>query len=287
MMASARFLIAGTSMYFVMRMFGAERPTMRHWLECAVIGSLLLVVGNGGVVLAEKSVPTGIVSLLVAMVPVYIALVEAIKAGFPGPKKLFGLLLGTAGIFVLVGPGAVNGTSNINWFGIAAVSAASLAWAAGSVYSRTAKLPKSMVLATAMQMICGGFFMGVISLALGEWNHFNPASVSNHSLLAVSYLIIFGSIIAYSAYVWLLKSVSPSAVATYAYVNPIVAVFLGWACAGEKLSMQLFYAAAIIIAAVYMLTSAKQSKPAPMKPVPTGETTNALTTEPVACSNVR
>lgn len=255
MMTAARFLVAGLGMYAVLRMTGTSRPTLRNWVECSLIGTLLLAFGTGGVVIAEKYVPTGMVSLLVAMVPVYVAVLEHISKGMPNKKTLLGLLLGTVGIVVLIGPNSLMGHSSINWMGVGAVLLGSFSWAAGSVYSRKAQLPSSMMLSTAMQMICGGLVLALISVATGEHTAVEVSKISLNSVLAFVYLIVFGSLVGFSAYVWLLKNVSPSKVSTYAYVNPIIAVFLGWAMAGEQVTMQTFFAAAAILPAVWLITA--------------------------------
>ncbi|HEY9714602.1 MAG TPA: EamA family transporter, partial [Chroococcales cyanobacterium] len=170
MMAGARFLLAGAILYLYMRLTGAERPTFKNWVQASIVGTLLLTLGNGGVVLAEKYVPTGICALLVAMVPVYVAVLEHVNKGLPNRRTVAGLILGTLGIFILVGPAAFISHSAINWFGVAAVLLGSLGWSIGSVYARGANLPKSPMMSTAMQMLSGGFILTLVSLVMGEFH---------------------------------------------------------------------------------------------------------------------
>jgi drug/metabolite transporter (DMT)-like permease len=256
-MIATRFLIAGGGLYAALILAGAKHPKPQHWLYATILGFLLLSCGNCGVVLAERTVSTGMVSLLVAMVPVYIALLEHFGKSLPSARKLLGLVLGTIGVIVLIGPANLLGHGTIDIIGVATVMAGSFCWSLGSIISRTAPKPQSMLLATAMQMICGGAVIALVAFFTGEAAHFNAQAVSLTSLLAFFYLIIFGSIFGFTAYLWLLENVSPSKVSTYAYVNPIVAVFLGCAFIGESITPQTMLAAAIILSAVWLITSGK------------------------------
>lgn len=262
MMASFRFLAAGLGFFAVLMMLGHERPKRRHWVSAAVLGTLLLSASNGSVVLATKTISTGYISLLIAMVPVYVAILEWLENRKQKiePKKVCGLLLGTAGIVTLIGPHNLFIPGAINWFGIAMVMFGSISWSVGTIYSRKAEKPDSLMVGIAMQMICGGAVLGLVSLIMGEHNQIANLHVSTTSLLAVAYLIVFGSIVGYSSYLWLLNHVSPSKVSTYAYVNPIVAIFLGWAFAGETISAQTLAAGAIILASVWLITAGKKKE---------------------------
>lgn len=260
-MAGLRFLTAGAILYLWARGAGVGRPTPRQWRGAAAVGALLLVGGNGLVAWAEQRVPSGIASLLVAMVPIWmlaLGLLDrkgASKGRWPNAGVVLGMILGLAGIAVLVG-----GTGNalrhqgLSPVGIGVLLAASISWAGGSLYSRKASLPDSALLGTAMQMLVGGGLLLLVALFLGEWPRFHPAAVSARSCLALGYLILFGSILGYNAYIWLLKNAEPAWVSTYAFVNPVVAVFLGWALLGEELTGRSLVAAIVIIAAVGMIT---------------------------------
>ncbi|MBX9951941.1 MAG: EamA family transporter [Candidatus Obscuribacterales bacterium] len=262
LMASVRFLTAGLGFYAVLMLLGHERPKKRHWLSAFIMGTLLLAASNGSVVLATKSISTGYISLLIAMVPVYVAILEWLQNRKEKIEKLkiCGLVLGTLGIITLIGPQNLLVPNGINWFGIAVVMFGSLSWSVGTIYSRKVEKPSSLMVGIAMQMICGGAVLGLVSLIMGEHYQIANLHVSMNSVLAVAYLIVFGSIVGYSSYLWLLNHVSPSKVSTYAYVNPIVAIFLGWAFAGETISAQTVAAGAIILASVWLITAGKKKE---------------------------
>ncbi len=259
LMAGARFLLAGGILYGVMRLRGEPAPARRHWRTTAIIGALLLMCGNGGVTLAERTVPSGVAALLVAMVPMWMALLEWLRPGGSRPtaRTLLGLLVGFAGIVVLVGPGAL-GSDGVDLFGAGLVMAGSLAWAGGSIYSRGADLPKSALLATGMEMLWGGLWLTLAGALTGELGRVDPSAFSTESILAYLYLVVFGSLVGFSAYIWLLGVSTPARVSTYAYVNPVVAVLLGWWLLDEPLTGRVLGAAAIIVVAVAVITTGKR-----------------------------
>lgn len=254
MMGGVRFIIAGLIVYIFGRVMGYQSPNLLQWRAAAIVGFCLLALGNGGVLIATHYVPSGIVSLMVAMTPVYMSLLADLGKKFPSRSTLTGLLLGTIGVFCLVGPDSFKG--NVHWLGIVAVTVASMSWSIGSIYSRSAQLAPTTTMSIAAQMLAGGLWMAIISVLIGEHNQFDPSAVSAKSIWATIYLILFGSLAGYSAYFWLLKNVSPSKVATYAYVNPIIAVFLGWALAGEAVTPNIFFAGAIIVLSVWFISRA-------------------------------
>lgn len=258
LMASARFLLAGGLLYAWLRARGAAAPTADHWRSCAIVGVLLLVGGNGLVVWAEGRVPSGVAALVVGVVPCFLVLIDWLRPGgaAPGRLVLAGLLLGLLGLFWLIGPDSVLGGGRVDLVGTAALVLACLSWAAGSIYSRHGASPPSPFLATAMQMLAGGAVLAVLGVVLGEPWRYDPAAFSALSVAAVGYLIVFGSIVAFSAYIWLLRVSTPARVSTYAYVNPIVAVLLGWAFAGEALTLRMILAAAVIVSGVALITAA-------------------------------
>ena len=217
---------------------------------------MLLLFGNGGVVWAEQRVSSGLVALLVSTEPLWIVLMVWLRdrRQRPGGRVIAGLVLGFTGLVLLVRP---SGSGGINPLAVAAVLIASLSWAYGSLYSQRAKLPDSPQLSTAMQMLCGGSWLLLAGLFTGETTGFAITQVSTRSLLALAYLVVFGAIIAFTAYVWLLRSASPVLVSTYAYVNPVVAVLLGWALAGEPFTKGTLIAAAVILAGVALISSAQ------------------------------
>lgn len=258
LMAGARFTIAGSLMYAALRLRGAPRPARVHWRSAAVIGGLMLLGGNGGVTWAEQYVPSGIAALMIATVPLWIVLLDWLRPGGDRPASpvIVGLALGFAGLMLLVGPGELAGSGRINLLGAGALVFAALLWSIGSLYSRRAPLPTEVPLqGTAMEMLVGGLLLVGLGTATGEWARLDLSAVSLRSVLALLYLIAFGSWIGFSAYVWLLKVTAPARAATYAYVNPVVAVFLGWLLADEPLTIRTLLAAAIIISAVVIITS--------------------------------
>ncbi len=261
LMAGLRFLIAGTVLYVWVRARGAPRPPRVAWKHALVIGSLLLLVGNGAVVWAEQWVPSGIAALLVAGVPFWMVLLDWLRPGGtrPTPGVLAGLVVGFAGIALLVGPGELGG-DGVHLPGALALVAASLAWSAGSIYSRNVPSPEPPLLGTAMEMLAGGALLAVFGLLTGEASRLALDAVTLRSVLALLYLIVFGSLIGYSAYVFLLKVSTPARVSTYAYVNPVVAVLLGWALAGEPLTLRILTASAVIVGSVVVITSAGQGR---------------------------
>ena len=256
-MAGIRFTIAGLVLLAWSRSRGAPAPTRRNWLGALVLGVLLLTTGNGAVVWTEQRVPSGLTALLVATVPVWTVIVEWLGAGRERPRgrTVLGLLVGMLGVGLLVAPGEVAGGSRVDPVGALVLMGGSISWAIGSVYSRRAGLPSSPQLATAMEMLCGGAGLLLVGLVSGELAAFHPSAVTLRSALAVLYLIVFGSLIAFSAFVWLLGVSTPARVSTYAYVNPVVAVLLGWALAGEPLTVRTLAAAAVIVAGVVLITS--------------------------------
>ena len=276
-MGGVRFMLAGGALYLWMRFRGAGKPRLVEWRSAAIVGGFLILGGNGGVVWAEQFVPSGMAALLVAILPFWMVLLDWIRPNGvrPGAGVIAGLILGLAGLVILIGPSALNPTAASdeaarNGEGVVLIGAvvlilASLSWALGSIYSRHAPLPKSAFVATGMEMFAGGALMLLLALLRGDHMQFDPADVSARSMIAFVYLTTVGSLVGFTAYIWLLKVEPASRVSTYAYVNPVVAVFLGWALAGEALSLRTAIAAAIIIGAVALITTSRSSSPAPAR----------------------
>ncbi len=257
LMAGVRFLMAGVALYIWMRWRGAPRPTLAQWGSAAIVGALLLAFGNGGVVWAEQLVPSGIVALLVGTVPLWMAVLDWLRPGGirPTPAVVIGLVFGFAGVTLLIGPAELAGAGRVNLLGTAVVLVAAMAWASGSLYSRTGRLPASPLMGTAMEMLAGGVMLLAAGALAGELPRVHLAEISLRSALGLGFLIVFGSLVAFSAYIWLLRTTSAALVSTYAYVNPVVAVLLGWALAGEALTLRTVAAAAVIVAGVVVLTT--------------------------------
>ena len=259
LMASARFLAAGSLLYGWSRFVnGAAAPSLANWRATAVVGVLLLLGGNGLLVWSELRIPSGVAALLVGTVPCFMVLLDWLRPGGARPTGLViaGLLLGLLGLVWLVGPDTLMGGGRVDLLGAVVVVLGSFLWALGSVYSRHAATPPSPFLSTAMQMLGGGVALLLVSVLLGEPWAFEASTVSLRSVLGLLYLTVFGSIIAFSAYIWLLQHSTPTRVSTYAYVNPVIAVVLGWALAGEALTARVGVAAAIIVSGVALITLA-------------------------------
>jgi drug/metabolite transporter (DMT)-like permease len=253
-MAGTRHLTAGLLLYFFLRSRGTPRPEPRSWASAAVIGGLLLLGGNGLVTWAEQRVPSGLAALIVASVPIWMAVLAGIeRRRRPSGFVIGGLALGLGGIALLVVPGRFGGGGRVDPLGAAALLTAALSWSIGSLLSRHAKLPASTLTAVAMEMIAGGTLLWIAGLLGGEGSRLNLSAVSARSAFSLAYLIVFGSLLGFSAYVWLLRVTTPARVSTYAYVNPVVAVLLGTLFAGEALSLRIGLAAAGIVAAVALI----------------------------------
>ena len=258
-MAGVRFLIAGSLLYAWTRLQGVSRPARLHWREAGVIGGLMLLGGNGGVTWAEQRVSSGLAALMIATVPLWMVLLEAVRPGGTRPtgRTGLGVALGLAGMALLIGPWRLGGGPGVDMLGAGVLLLAALAWTVGSLYSRQARLPAAPLQATGMEMLAGGLWLMVAAGLTGEWDRLDLASVTPRSWLALGYLVIFGSLLAFTAYVWLLRVSTPARASTYAFVNPVVAVGLGWALAGEPLSARTLLAAAVIVAAVALITTGR------------------------------
>ena len=254
LMAGTRHLTAGLLLYLWLRMRGGPRPDPRHWRTAIVIGGMMLLGGNGLVTWAERRVPSGLAALIVASVPLWMALLDGIhKRMRPRLPVVAGLLIGLGGLLVLVAPGSLAGKGRVDLLGAGALLLAALSWTAGSLYSQRVRLPESILMVTAMEMIGGGALLWLTGLAAGEGARLHLAAISTRSLLSLGYLIVFGSLIGFSAYVYLLHATTPARVSTYAYVNPIVAVLLGWSFAGEAVTLRIALATVAIVAAVALI----------------------------------
>jgi drug/metabolite transporter (DMT)-like permease len=256
LMAGTRFLVAGGVLYAwqtarASRRSDAARPTRAHWKAAAVTGLFLIAASYGLVSWAELTVPSGIVALVTAMTPLWMVVIPMLtgSARRPSALVLFGIALGLAAQALLFGVGDVDHQALDPW-GLSAVVLASFSWAIGSLRARRADLPADAFLSSAMQMLTGGAVLMVASLVAGELAHFSLERVTLHSLLAWIYLVVAGSIVAYSAYLYLLKSTSLARASTYAYVNPIVAVALGWLLASEPFGPRTVVAMVLTLLAV-------------------------------------
>lgn len=263
LMAGLRFLVSGGVLYAWARWRGAEKPDWLHWRTATIIGTLLLLGGNGGVVWAEQFVPSGLTALLITSEPFWIVILVWLMPGGHRPTGgvILGMLLGLLGISLLVGPGHLLDGRGVHLGGAFVLFLASLSWAAGSLYSSRARLPQSGVLSAGMQMLAGGAILTLFGTLVGDWNRLAWQSISARSVFSLVYLVVFGSIVGFSSYFWLLRNTTPARASTYAFVNPVVAVFLGWAFAGEVITPRTLLATVIIVFAV-MLVILRHAPPA-------------------------
>jgi drug/metabolite transporter (DMT)-like permease len=258
-MAGVRFLLAGALLYAWARWRGAPAPAPRHWWSATLVGAFLLLGGNGGVVWAEQRVPSGMAALLIATVPLWMVLLEWLRGGpRPSRRTLLGLVFGLVGVALLVRSRGLAAGQGVDPLGALVLVLGALSWAWGSLYSRQAPLPPSPLLATAMEMAMGGLLLLVFGLARGEMHAFQPQLVSLRSLLALAYLLVFGSLLGFTAYIWLLHHTTAARASTYAFVNPLVAVVLGWALAGEALTPRMLVAAGIIVSGVCIIVMSRR-----------------------------
>jgi drug/metabolite transporter (DMT)-like permease len=255
LMAGIRFMLSGGVLYAWARWRGVGKPDWLHWRSAFIIGTLLLLGGNGGVVWAEQFVPSGLTALLVTSEPFWVVLLVWLMPGGHRPTGgvVLGMFLGLLGIILLVGPGHLLDGRGVHLGGAFVLFLASLSWAAGSLYSSKARLPDSAVLSTGMQMLAGGIVLTIFGMLMGDWSRLVWVNVSARSLFSLAYLAVFGSIIGFSSYFWLLRNTTLTRASTYAFVNPVVAVFLGWAFAGEVVTPRTLSATAIIVVAVMLV----------------------------------
>jgi len=256
LLAGTRHIGAGVILYLLFRKSGT-RPTKAQWITAAITGILLLFGGNGGVCWAEQTVPSGITALLVATVTLWMVLVDWLRPGGhrPSARVLAGIMIGLAGLLILVGPSHLGNSGRVNPVGAVVLVLASLSWACGSLYSKHGSLPSSPLLGAGMQALCGGAVLWMVGLLAGEGAQFHPASVTPRAWLAAAYLVVFGSCVGFSAYLYILKESTAARVATYAFVNPVVALLLGWGFGGEGFSARTLIAGAVILTSVVLVIS--------------------------------
>jgi drug/metabolite transporter (DMT)-like permease len=257
LMGGIRFVLAGVPLFLWARFRGGSWPTLSQWGASGVAGALMIFVGQGGVVWAEQRVPSGFTAVLIALVPFWMVLMTWLRPGGsrPSARSLVGLGIGFAGVLLLVGPFWQRGVGSLNLWGVGAIVLATVSWAAGSLYTRNARLHPSVRLATAMEMLVGAALLLLVGTLRGEWGMLASGHASTRSLLSLLYLVVFGSLIGLSTYTWLLSVSTPARVSTYAFVNPVIAVFLGWALAGETLTPRTLLAALVIVVAVAVVVT--------------------------------
>ena len=258
LVAGIRHLTFGLIAFPILLWKTKARPTWAEWRATTITGFLLLAIGNGGVCLAEERVPSGIAALLVATVSLWMVLIDWLRPNGVRPvsRVIVGLVLGFGGLALLVGPKELGGSGRIDPVGVAILGVGSFAWACGSIYAKHGGMPDSPLLGSAMQSLTGGLILWIIGGFTGEIGALHVATVSTRSWIAISYLICFGSMIGFSSYLYILKHSTATRVATYAFVNPIVALFLGWMFLHEAITLRTILASAVILAAVLLVITA-------------------------------
>jgi drug/metabolite transporter (DMT)-like permease len=257
-LAALRHLTAGLVLFPILRWKTGVRPTRAQWLTATITGLLLMLMGNGGVCLAERTVPTGVAALLVAMVSFWMVVFDWLRPGGarPGPRVIASLVMGFSGLALLVGPAHLGGSGRVDLTGAGILVVGSFCWAWGSIYSKHNDLTSSPMLGVAMQSLVGGTALWIAAFLSGEVHQVHFAAISPRSWFAMAYLIVFGSGIGFTAYVFILKKSSAARVGTYAFVNPVVALILGWIGAGEAITLRTALAAAVILTAVLLVITA-------------------------------
>jgi drug/metabolite transporter (DMT)-like permease len=265
LLAGMRFLLAGGALYLWMRAKGTAAPSRRQWLSASILAVLIFVLDYGLLFWAERRVPSGIAAVMMATIPLFMSLSEIL---FLGTQKLTArlgaaLLIGIAGVAVLVSHSTSFGEAPIEGSGAIALVIASISWSIASALSRKLPLPSSKPMSSGAQMLCGGVFLMMTAGGLGEFRGFHPLAVSRGAWMALLYLVVAGSIIAFTAYVWLIHHESPTKVGTYAYVNPVVAVAIGYFFGGESVGPRTLLGTLLVLVSVIVITTTAARKRVP------------------------
>jgi drug/metabolite transporter (DMT)-like permease len=263
LMAGSRFLVSGLILYIWRRLAGDPNPTQRQWRSAAIIGLLLLLGGNGIVSWAEQHVPSGIAALVIASIPLWIAVIDSVRPG--GTRSdwriVLGLLIGFSGIALLMtSSGGLGSSDGKDLLGFLALLCAALLWSVGSIYGRDAEMPESSLMGTGIEMLVGAAGLFLVGTFAGEWRALDIAAVSAASLIGLVYLVLFGSLVGFVSYTWLIRKAPLSLVSTYAYVNPVVAVFLGAWLGSEVINARIILSAMIIIGSVVVINLSRQTR---------------------------
>ncbi len=265
-MLGARFGVAGLIMLGWLKMRGKPMPTAAQWRSAIIVGFLMLCLGTGSVALSMKYIPTGMAALLLTTVPLWMVLFDWLWKGGAKPSPLFfaGFALGLLGVFFLIDPQTLSHGFQADVFAILAVIGGAMSWSIGALQGKSCNMPENPVTSTAVQMIGGGLTLVLTGFLIGERVAFVAEMFTLRSMVAWGYLVIFGSFIAFSAFIWLMRNTTPARVTTYAYVNPVVAIYLGWALAGEEITSRILLASMFMITAVVIVIRygpSKQVKP--------------------------
>jgi drug/metabolite transporter (DMT)-like permease len=266
LMAAMRFLAAGIILFVWTIARGERPPSARQWVGISAVAFLFFATDYGLVFWAEQRVPSGLTAVMMAMIPVFIALAEIVllRTQKLTARLSLALLIGIGGVAVLMSRSLNLSGEPIDKRGAFALLVGSMSWSLGSVLTRKLALPSGKVMSSGAQMLVGGFFLLLIGSALGEIHEFHPSSVSREAWWALLYLIVAGSLIAFTAYIWLIHHESPTKVGTYAYVNPVVAVLVGYYLGGETLGLRTLLGTLFVLTSVVLITSARAKQPIPI-----------------------
>ncbi len=263
LLASMRFLAAGLALYGWMLARGERSPSWREWQSATLLAALIFVGDYGLLFWAERRVPSGVAAVMMATIPLFMALAEILllRTQKLTARLAVALLAGLGGVIVLVSPAMKLGGAPIDRVGAIALIAGAMSWSVASALARKLPLPSSKAMSSGTQMLAGGVLLGMVSGVLGEWRGFHPMDVSRGAWFALLYLVVAGSIIGFTAYVWLLHHESPTKVGTYAYVNPVVAVLVGYLLGGEALGLRTLLGTAFVLSSVVVITTTRAKKP--------------------------
>jgi drug/metabolite transporter (DMT)-like permease len=258
--SGSRFFLAGVVLFCFARTRTSEKVTVRMWASATVMGTLFFVICHGGLSWAAQHVPSGISALLMASVSMWTALIEIVtrSKSRPGVRVMVSLLVGFVGITLLVVKPELLAGSHVGSLGATVALIGAFSWALGTVLTKRVPRPESTILSAGMQMMCGGGLLLIVAMVSGQTAGWNPQGISSQGLLAMAFLTLIGSLVGFTCYVWLLGQCSPTQVATYAYVNPIIALILGWAIAGEQLTERSLIASVIVVGAVASIITARR-----------------------------
>jgi drug/metabolite transporter (DMT)-like permease len=255
-MAGLRFTIAGSLLMLYLKMRGEQIPKLREWKNALIIGGFMLFIGNGFIVIAQQKIPSGMTALIISISPLFMTICDWLfnKGNKPKLLEIFGIIVGFSGVGLLVYGTAGTKTGKIDLFSLFLILFSSLAWTVGALYSKKKHQDNASFMPIAQQMISGGILLLFFSFLGDEWASFNFTAISYKSILSILYLIIGGSLIGYSSYIWLLKKCKPTLVSTNTFVNPVIALILGTTLAGELITFKMILASMIIISSVIIIT---------------------------------
>ncbi len=261
--AAVRFLIAGAILFAWMRLHGERGPSRREWASVLLLAVLIFLLDYGLLFWAEQRVPSGIAAVMMATIPAFMAIWEILllRTQQATPRLVLALLVGIGGVAVLMSPSQNFGGMPVSGPGAAALIVGAISWSAASVLTRRLALPKSKAMSAGAQMLAGGTLLMLAAAALGEFRNFHPAEVSRAAWLALAYLIFFGSIVGFTTYMWLIHHESPTKVGTYAYVNPVVAVLIGYFLGGEPLGLRTILGTVLVLVSVLVITTTPSKRP--------------------------